>query len=157
MELNAEQIKKALECCATKQFCAFDTPCPWEYMHSGNRLYADALALINSQEQKIKELTELSEAISERYAIQVVTAIELDKQVQRLTEENERLKAPKYRILPDDRIEMLPTVESVRADTIRKFAERTKTYYRHTTSRPLPATVEYYIDQIANEMLKEDE
>jgi hypothetical protein len=43
-------------------------------------------------EQKIEELTEENEAISERYAIQVVTAIELDKQVQRLTEENERLR-----------------------------------------------------------------
>ena len=61
--LNAEQVKKALECCATKQFCAFDTPCPWEYMHGGNRLYADALALINSQEQRIKELTEENERL----------------------------------------------------------------------------------------------
>ena len=35
---------------------------------------------------------------------------------------------------------------------VKDFAERVKTYYRHTTSKPLPATVEYYIDQIKKEM-----
>ena len=40
---------------------------------------------------------------------------------------------------------------------VKDFSERVKTYYRHTTSRPLPATVEYYIDQIAKDMIgKED-
>ena len=43
------------------------------------------------------------------------------------------------------------------AQGVKDFAERVKTYYRHTTSRPLPATVEYYIDQIAKDMIgKED-
>lgn len=43
------------------------------------------------------------------------------------------------------------------AQGVKDFAERVKTYYRHTSSRPLPATVEYYIDQIEKEMLKEGE
>ncbi len=47
---------------------------------------------VASLKNYIKELTKENEAISERYAIQVVTAIELDKQVQRLTEENESTK-----------------------------------------------------------------
>ena len=38
---------------------------------------------------------------------------------------------------------------------VRDFAERVKTYYEHHSSRPLPATVVYYIDQIAKEMLDE--
>ena len=42
------------------------------------------------------------------------------------------------------------------AQGVKDFAERVKNYYRHTTSRPLPATVEYYIDQIEKEMLKEE-
>ncbi len=40
------------------------------------------------------------------------------------------------------------------AQGVKDFAERVKTYYRHTTSKPLPATVEYYVDQIAKEMLE---
>ena len=39
---------------------------------------------------------------------------------------------------------------------VKDFAERVKNYYRHMTEKPLPATVEYYIDQIAKDMLKED-
>lgn len=37
---------------------------------------------------------------------------------------------------------------------VKDMAERIKNYYRHTTSKPLPATVEYYVDQIAKEMLE---
>lgn len=39
---------------------------------------------------------------------------------------------------------------------VKDFAEKVKNYYRHMTSKPLPATVEYYIDQIAKEMLEEE-
>ena len=35
------------------------------------------------------------------------------------------------------------------------FAERAKTYYKNTSGRPLPETVEYYLTLIANEMVKE--
>lgn len=35
---------------------------------------------------------------------------------------------------------------------VKDFAERVKTYYEHNSSRPLPATVVYYIDQIAKEL-----
>lgn len=42
------------------------------------------------------------------------------------------------------------------AQGVRDFAERVKNYYRHTSSRPLPATVEYYIDQIEKEMTEND-
>lgn len=38
---------------------------------------------------------------------------------------------------------------------VKDFAERAKNYYRYTTSKPLPATVEYYIEQIEREMLNE--
>ena len=56
MELNAEQIKKALECCTTVGGCE---KCPYYYKAScGLNLRRKALALINEQEQKIKELTE---------------------------------------------------------------------------------------------------
>ena len=38
------------------------------------------------------------------------------------------------------------------AQGVRDFAERVKNYYRHMTSKALPATVEYYIDQLLKEM-----
>jgi hypothetical protein len=37
---------------------------------------------------------------------------------------------------------------------VKDMAERIKNYYRHTTSKPLPATVEYYVSQIAKEMVE---
>ena len=40
---------------------------------------------------------------------------------------------------------------------VKDMAERIKNYYRHTTSRPLPATVEYYIGQLAKEMIEDGE
>lgn len=40
---------------------------------------------------------------------------------------------------------------------VKDMAERIKNYYRHTTSRPLPATVEYYVNQIAKELLEKTE
>ncbi len=87
MELNREQIKKAMECCYDNNLSCID--CPFQdtdkYFECSN-LANSALALIN-------ELTEENAKLHEQNAIQVVTAIELDKQVQRLTEENERLRA----------------------------------------------------------------
>lgn len=86
-ELNREQIIKALECCTTSETTCED--CPLDSNKTGFAMCdIDKLAFA-----LIKELTAENDAISERYAIQVVTAIELDKQVKKLTEENERLKA----------------------------------------------------------------
>ena len=39
---------------------------------------------------------------------------------------------------------------------IKDFAERAKMYYQNTSGRPLPATIEYYLAQLANELSKED-
>lgn len=60
MELNAEQIKKALECCTSGRHCR-----ECEYKDKSKDTFGcrkkcliDALALITSQEQRIEELTE---------------------------------------------------------------------------------------------------
>ena len=63
--LNAEQIKKALECCSPSgKHC---TECVYFYRAVDDicapYLMADALALITSQEQRIKELTEENERL----------------------------------------------------------------------------------------------
>lgn len=60
--LNAEQIKKALGRCTSGAGCA---DCPRELSYGGcfKQVMINALALINSQEQRIKELTEENERL----------------------------------------------------------------------------------------------
>lgn len=57
--LNAEMIKKGLECCS-KDDC---DNCPNSFGNCYANLAEHALALINSQEQRIKELTEENEGL----------------------------------------------------------------------------------------------
>jgi hypothetical protein len=40
---------------------------------------------------------------------------------------------------------------------VKDFAERAKTYYNNLSGRPLPDTIEYYLSQIAKDMIKEDQ
>ena len=74
--LNAEQIKKALECChscneADGKNCGYRQKAEGVedlYISCTNVLIADALALIISQGQRIKELTEENERVKLEYA-----------------------------------------------------------------------------------------
>ena len=96
-ELNAEQIKKALECCISGDDC---TLCPLINEQSCPCvLNENALALINSQEQRIKELTEDNEylktqltATEARYESRkesdIAEKLELRLKVEELTKEN---------------------------------------------------------------------
>ena len=67
--LNAEQIKKALECCYMQELEHNENcpECPYTdlYPDCAEYLGKHALALINSQEQKIKELTEENESLKQ--------------------------------------------------------------------------------------------
>lgn len=188
MELNAEKVKKALEI----HTGILDMPCeecPYNCdAHDEiclDVLAADALALINSQEQRIGELAEEVEdlkvtLLARTMALTTLKAVkkeltedkeklgylidelvkekrELWEENKKLTEENERLKAQKYYIHSDDRIEMIPTVESVRADTVRKMQERLKadavTIQDHTGKLGVVVGVGN-IDDVAREMLE---
>ena len=103
----------------------------------------------------IKELTEESKAISERYAIQVVTAIELDKQVQKLTEENERLSV---------QVEMWKStaycekdrVNSIKIDTVRELQERLTFEFdrMHKDNFMTPEVRQWIIDHVAKEAVE---
>lgn len=108
----------------------------------------------------IKELTEENEAISERYAIQVVTAIELDKQVQKLTEENERLSAYNENLIKENTYlsnHLLDEVEQAKdlaiSDTVRKMHSEIEA--RCIKGGIYPAFVKSTIDQIAKEIIGE--
>ena len=122
MKLNAEQIKKALECCASGTSAVACDGCPLRYEEGtcdddSNYLLRQALALIISQEQRIKELevelkamrgaansykmhiTELTQAhemLSESYDHLEKTKDELLAERSRLTEELQKLKKVKY-------------------------------------------------------------
>ena len=71
--LNAETVKKALECCNTIGGCKV---CPYscngkpiDNGECGEKVSLDALALINSQEQRIRELAEENERLRKSRSI----------------------------------------------------------------------------------------
>lgn len=125
--LNAEEIIKALEKLGTDE----PNPCP----------YCPSCPALNYALRVVEELTEDK-------AIQVITAIELDKQVERLTEENEDLNAQcRY---------YAEAYHSVKADTIEdirlRFAMRFGTY----TDKDMTPITEVFrlLDQIAKRYRK---
>lgn len=129
MELNRQQIIKALECCGRiGEYPHNCGGCPMpKTLDNRGRFYCraflaqDALALIRE-----------------------------------LTEENERLSRTRYMVYPDGRTEMIPTVESVRDDTVRKMQNRLKAKF-YIQGNPEYFTVcEELIDRVAKEMLEEE-
>ena len=156
--LNAEQIKKALECCLTTSEgdcseCGYRGKTRSCFLTCTNCLISDALALITLQEQRIKELTE-------KNAIQTIAAIELDKQVQRLTEENERLRAEidnGAEVCSNCHTKYADKIEQAEADSVRKFAEKLKECLDdfYNSGEDALLDVPDLIDQIAKEMLEE--
>lgn len=131
--LNAEQIKKALKCCITDSCFS----CPYDdvgvYSQCVPTLLDNALALINSQEQQIAELTEA-------FAVKAATLIEFDKNIERLTEEKERLlmALANYDRLTDVRIAeeyyTAEDYEELREENERLRGERAKFFeYKHGT------------------------
>ena len=136
-KINREQIIEALERCLTLEYGVACKGCPLSY---NDERRTDCLeTLMKNALSLIKELTE----------------------------ENERLKASKYMAYPDGRLELIPSIESVKADTVRKMQERVKQAICDNTypdfdknGKPVNVwqAISGYdlIDQIAKEMLKED-
>jgi uncharacterized coiled-coil DUF342 family protein len=153
MELNAETVKRALERIQSHgkstAYNAFTT-------------VTNALALITSQEQRIgaqdmtiSELRKLLEKanhdadryaakikeLTEEVAVKVISLVEFDKQITRLTEENEKLS------------QSLANSKSIlansKADTVRKFAERFISELRKD------GRMNYYIRKVLEQIVKE--
>lgn len=181
MELNREQIIKALECCTRSGCSDYQTKdCPLKpYEDCSTRLAVNALALITSQEQRIKELTEERDTFREyaykmqmyvenikhnedmgyepsaaRYASEMemwrVVALEKKK----LSEENERLRAEvsvKKKLL-DKNVDI---EDKVKADTVRKMqALLNDTKFKFGSDYYIYAN---NVDIIAKEMLEGDD
>jgi predicted RNase H-like nuclease (RuvC/YqgF family) len=125
--MEKEQIVKALEVCSNYQNFGDCDKCPAREGcdNENGFLEKEALSLIREQEKRIEEL----EA------------------------ENEKLKKPRYMVYSDGRSEMIPSVESVRADTVRKMHDEIKR--RLLKGGIFPAFVACVIDNVAREMLEE--
>lgn len=140
MELNAEQIKRALGSCypigATR--CK---ECPYSKNGSVNILFTethtcydqmaiDALALINSQEQRIGELEKRlryllqSKTIAEYDEVDIHTKEyvkdihSLDANIKGLTVENEKIGIENF--------DLICELSRIKEDTVRKMQERLK-------------------------------
>ena len=179
MELNAEQIKKALECCAANDGCVGEE-CPYysNCIFGITRIYKDALALINSQEQRIKELAEeikdLTETVEVRGKVveqlQILTN-EIEEDNRKLTEENEQLRNRVVCnvVIPDEKLEEIKNeclerveldIKAIQTDTVRKMQERLKaaSHIESTITGYRYSVVDVAeIDQIAKEMLGDAE
>ena len=131
-ELNREQIVKSLECCAKLKPCK---ECPlYTYSHDDegckHKCIVDALALITSQEQRIKELTEEIERLKE-----LGTTKEIEKELVR--------RATKF----DTVRKMQDRLKAAMNDVARWTLHGDENEY-FIIGKP-------FIDQIAKEMLEE--
>lgn len=143
MELNRDQIIKALECCQKRkcQNCTYDV---FGNPLSNCRVKKHALALI-------KELTQAHKMLSESYDHLEKTKDKLLSERARLTEENERLMREKTAL---ECIVSTARNQS-KADTVRKMQKEIEA--RCIKGGIYPAFVKSTIDQIAKEMIGEGE
>ena len=132
MELNRDEIIKALEYCYALDECY---NCPYTCLNTN--LKRDAISLIN-------ELTEESQKWQEGYDCVDAACRELSSKCDELTATNESLEAAIVALKEE--------VKLTRADTVRKMAERLKRYY-DANDRYLGYSIAYNIDQVAQAML----
>ena len=161
MELNKEDIIKALECCKSfRDFYACDE-CPYSHTMLAddesctNRMSQDALSLINELTAENKLLNvELGNASSE-----ILRLIDREKE---LTEENETLtlKVAAYQVKDkllsnqlDDKCDMCIARE--RADTVRKMQDKLAQYIGTYTDKSFVYVKAMFklIDRIAEEII----
>lgn len=161
--LNAEAIKTALKCCdGTLAGCR---ECPNYNNRYRCNIEAEALALINSQEQRIKELTEERDGFENLAYTAIETQNRRSDTIEELIEENERLRAEKERItntyyeamcemknritckivLSDEKLEEIKNdclerieldIKEIQADTVRKMQAAIIEYYSKPKYQP---------------------
>lgn len=117
MTPNTEQIIKALECCRYGGRCA-ECPC-FEMPNCQAMVNENAIALINSQEQRIKELDVALKAMRG-------AANSYKMHIKELTEENERLRADKKALVNDNAELKNKIQEKIPEEDIDLFDEFTK-------------------------------
>ena len=167
MELNAETIKKALECCGEYTHGTTCNNCP--YMHidladndiCSNRMSRDALALITSQEQRMKELTAENKLLNVELGNANSEILRLIERTKELTEENERLKSVEFTcgfVKPHKVLEcpIFDEIVRTKADTVREMQDRIAQYIGTYTDKSFVYVSAMFklIDRVAKEMLE---
>ena len=157
MELNREQIIKALECCI-KDDC---DNCPNSFGNCYSNLAGYALALIKELIEENKRLIKENDSLKTQRTVLVVNLRDTRKKVAEVTEENENLHASCTELTQCcTKLETLYKIEckrvdTARADTVREMAERLKS--RQVSYGNISFRVVHIddIDQIEKEMLEE--
>lgn len=170
MELNRDEIIKALECCYTNTLSCID--CPYQAPDK----FLECSDLVHNAVSLVKELTEENanwEPIAEGYRKQFEDCAE---ERGKLTEENERLKtelrqtAQKLKAVEEVNEKLTADVEWAQrriidtdkkvarlreeiADNIKRFADRLKRYY-DANDKYLGYSIAYNIDRVAEELIK---
>ena len=153
--LNAEQVKKALE--------------NWVKNYDGKVLdfvtLCNSLALINSQEQRIKELTEEVERSETAGGCKESVDNGFSPSVTELQRENERLRAENQALRTDIMLKkenddfklglLVKIREDTKADTVRKMQSEIKE--RCIKGGIYPALVAKIIDNVAEELISESQ
>ena len=157
MELNAEQIKKALECCA-KIGCGGllsveCDECPYSVgSEDCKNLEQDALSLIKKLTEEVEGL---KQCLEHEHASFMETFGEWNDKCEKLTEENANLHASCTELEQtckkwQSRLDI--ECKYTKADTVRKMQSEIKE--RCIKGGIYPAFVASTIDQIAKEMLE---
>lgn len=181
MELNAEQVKKAFEHCINRKDCSACVIKSKE-LRSGcigrpRVFFKNALALIKSQEQRIRELTEENEAWQKQsiateekadkayyeLACEVedlrkenkklhASCTELTRKCASLTEENERLREQNERYAELEEGCYVTGYKNIKADTVRKMQERLRDRHLTATNPNVICLYESELDQIVKKI-----
>ena len=146
MELNREQIIKALECCTKEWNCGL---CKYTKLECAS-IKRDTIALIKSYERKIKELTEENERLRIEKANQNFSYCRAIEDA--FKEYNLQIEKASTRYNELVKIEKIKAKEFYVADTVKKMQSMIKE--RCIKGGIYPAFVASTIDQIAKEMLE---
>lgn len=151
--LNAEQVKKALEYCANHDECV-GVMCPYYAIECENLMPKDALALITSQEQRIGAQDMTISKLRQRAEKAEHDASRYEQRIKELDDDNARLYyicqsyALQYGTATDKEV----FLKKERADTAREMHSEIKE--RCIKGGIYPAFAASTIDQIAKEMIE---
>lgn len=146
MELNREEIIKALECCLGGAICA---ECPnVDLVDCFRQMQKNALSLIK---ELTKEVEGLKQCLEHEHASFIETFGEWNDKCEKLTEENERLK-DNFIKQTIENIRLLIENQEIKADTVRKMQERLRAEkFHHMNFGDLVYLED--IDRISKELL----
>lgn len=144
MELKKQQIEKSIDYVED----VLENWTMWQTHHNNlTQAMRDILSCV-------KELTANVAKWEEECDLRGDMWCKLNEENKSLTEENERLKSQKYMAHPDGRIEMIPSIESVRADTVNEMYSMIKE--RCIKGGIYPAFVASVVTEVAKELLEEE-